>query len=127
MLYTSIGSHNHLQALCQVRAEYHCSNDLRSHTFVSELMVNTTADFYMRLHKHTWHVVALAYILHELWLLGVFRVYTTLNFSLRTFAAHKRGIHHVTMIYILHLQSIYLYKDSQVLIGNHMYGPGLFH
>ena len=30
----------------------------------------------------------LAYILHELWLLGVFRVYTTLNLGLWKFAAH---------------------------------------
>ena len=43
-------------------------------------------------------------ILYESWLLGVFRIYTTLKLPMTSIlGSYIRGIHHVTMIYILHI------------------------
>ena len=74
----------------------------------------------------------LAYILHESWLFGVFRIYTTLkprpsdvcsplqtSFGLGSGRIYVRGIHRITMIYILHMQL--KIQVQYVLIIVHVY------
>ena len=69
-------------------------------------MVSRRHHFAKKMATHIHHFaengVRLAHILYESWLFGVFGSGHAANFLWPRFESYIRGIHHVTMIYILH-------------------------